>query len=111
MTLRHRHTPRYEALFAQLSDIPEFRLMWGIENGSADALHDCSHLRNCTYRHGLHGLVEYTVFTNSTLCVYGELYLSVMVARDFVTSVLFQKLANQYKGLFAIMPWPNVGLA
>lgn len=110
MTLRHRHTSRYKDLFTMLSNIPEFRLMWAVENGSADVLHDCSYLRNCTYRHGLHGLVNYTVFANSTLCVYGELYLSVMVARDVVTSALFQKLANQNKGLFAITPWPNVGL-
>ena len=111
MTLRYRHTSRYETLFATLSNIPGFRLMWATDNTPADALHDCSSLRSCTYKHALYGPVDYTVFANFTLCVYGELYLSVMVARNFATSGLFQELANQNKGVFAALPWPNIAVA
>jgi len=111
MTLQHRHTPRYTELFAALSQTPDFRLMWVMDGDTVDALHDCSHLRSRKYQHGLHGPVDYVVFTNSTLCAYGDLYLSVMVARDPVTSELFQKLSSHHKGLYALTPWPNAGLA
>lgn len=107
MTLRHRHTSRYESIFAVLSNLPEFRAMWAMENESVNSLHDCSLLRNYAYQHGLWGPVAYTVLTNSTFCAYGKLHQSVLVPRDPSTSSLFQKLASHHKGLLPIMPWPN----
>lgn len=108
MTMRHRHTTRYENIFAELSSLPEFRALWALANDSIGPLHDCSLLRNYNFRHGVWGPVSYTTMTNSTLCAYGRLHHSVLVPRDPSTSALFQKLAVQHKGVIPFMPWPNV---
>ena len=43
-------------------------MMWAAGNDSEYAIEDCSRLRSCIYKYGVHGSVAYTVFgVNSTV--------------------------------------------
>lgn len=110
MTLRYRHTPRFQQMFAALSTFPDFRMLWAAGNNHERAIDDCSRLRSYIYTHGAHGPVAYTVFTNMSLSSYGDLYLSTLVPQDHVTAELFQDLADKDRHVLSFTPWPNPGL-
>lgn len=110
MTFRYRHTPRFQQLFAALSTFPEFRMLWAAGNNHERAIDDCSRLRSYIYTHGVHGPVAYTVFTNTSLSSYGDLYLSTLVPQDHVTAELFQGLTDKDRHVLSFTPWPNPGL-
>ena len=110
-TLRYRHTSRYEKLFTTLSADPDFRMLWIAGNYPDRAIDDSSRLRSYVYVHGVHGLVSYTVFSNTSLSNYGELYLSVFVPQDPPSAILFQQLAGENNTAWPLTPWPNSGLA
>lgn len=108
MTLRYRHTPRFRQLFTALSAYSDFQRLW--EDSHGDGYDDYSRLRSYSYLHGAHGPVAYTVFTNTSLSGYGELYLSTFVPQDGVTTVLFQELAGKRGEALSLAPWPNPSL-
>ena len=95
MTLRYRHTPRFQQLFSVLSAYPDFRMLWAAGDDHERAIEDCSRLRSYVYTHGVHGPVAYTVFTNTSISGYGNLYLSTFVPQNRVTTALFQELAGK----------------
>ena len=110
-TLRYRHTPRFQQLFASLSTYPDFRMLWAAGSDSEHVIEDCSRLRRCIYNHSVHGAVAYTVFTNVSLSAFGEIYLCSFVPQDLATAVLFQELAGENNHALPLTPWPNPGLA
>jgi len=109
MTLRYRHTPRYRRLFTSLCAYPDFQRLWA--DSHEDGHDDYSLLRSYSYLHGAHGPVAYTVFTNTSLSAYGDLYLSTFVPQDRETTVLFQELAGKSGQALSLAPWPGAGLA
>lgn len=108
MTLRYRHTARFRQLFSALSAYPDFYGLW--EDSHGEGYDDYSRLRSYSYLHGAHGPVVYTVFTNTSISGYGELYLSTFVPQDRVTTVLFQELAGKRGEALSLAPWPNPSL-
>ena len=108
MTLRYRHTARFRQLFSALSAFPDFYGLWA--DSHEDGYDDYSRLRSYSYLHGAHGPVAYTVFTNTSVSAYGELYLSTFVPQDRVTTVLFQKLAGKGGQALSLAPWPHPSL-
>ncbi|MDE0312630.1 MAG: helix-turn-helix domain-containing protein [Caldilineaceae bacterium] len=108
MTLRYRHTPRFRRLFTALCAYPDFQGFWA--DSHEDGHDDYSRLRSYSYRHGAHGPVAYTVFTNISLSAYGDLYLSTFVPQDRETTVLFQELAGRGGQALSLAPWPGAGL-
>ena len=109
MTLRYRHTARYRQLFSALSAYPDFYGLWA--DSHEEGYDDYSRLRSYAYTHGAHGPVAYTVFTNTSLSAYGELYLSTFVAQDPVTTALFKELAGKSGEALSLAPWPNPSLS
>lgn len=109
MTLRYRHTPRYRRLFTSLCAYPDFQRLWA--DSHEDGHDDYSLLRSYSYLHGAHGPVAYTVFTNTSLSAYGDLYLSTFVPQDRETTVLFQELAGKSGQALSLAPWPGARLA
>jgi transcriptional regulator with XRE-family HTH domain len=108
MTLRYRHTARFRQLFSALSACPDFYGLWA--DSHEDGYDDYSRLRSYAYTHGAHGPVAYTVFTNTSLSAYGELYLSTFVPQDRVTTALFETLAGNSGQALSLAPWPNPSL-
>ena len=108
MTLRYRHTARFRQLFSALSACPDFYGLWA--DSHEDGYDDYSRLRSYAYTHGAHGPVAYTVFTNTSLSAYGELYLSTFVPQDRVTTALFETLAGKSGQALSLAPWPNPSL-
>ena len=108
MTLRYRHTVHFRQIFAVLSAYPDFHGLW--TDSHEDGHDDYSRLRSYSYIHGAHGPVAYTIFTNTSLSAYGELYLSTFVAQDHVTTALFQELAGKKGQALSLAPWPNPSL-
>ncbi|MDE0076180.1 MAG: helix-turn-helix domain-containing protein [Caldilineaceae bacterium] len=106
-TLRYRHTDRFRQLFTALSAFTDFRMMWAAGNDAEYAIEDCSRLRSCIYKHGVHGSVAYTVFVNISLSASGDLYLCTFVPHNSDTATLFQKLAGDDNGAVHISQWPN----
>jgi len=106
-TLRYRHTARFRQLFSALSAFSDFRMMWAAGNDSEYAIEDCSRLRSCIYKHGVHGMVAYTVFVNVSLSASGDLYLCAFIPQNSDTASLFQKLAGDDNGALRISQWPN----
>jgi transcriptional regulator with XRE-family HTH domain len=53
MTLRYRHTPRFQQLFAALSCYPDFDRLWAVSRNIPDDQH--SRLRHFIYDHDIHG--------------------------------------------------------
>ena len=109
MTLRYRHTARFRQLFSALSACPDFYGLWA--DSHEDGYDDYSRLRSYAYTHGAHGPVAYTVFTNTSLSAYGELYLSTFVPQDRVTTALFETLAGNSGQALSLAPWPNPSLS
>lgn len=109
-TLRYRHTNRFRQLFAALSELTEFRMMWAAGNDVEHAIEDCSRLRSCVYNHGVHGAVAYTVFVNISLSASGELHLCAFVPQDGDTATLFQKMAANDNSAVRVSQWPNQSL-
>lgn len=109
-TLRYRYTPRFEELFRALTACPDFRMLWAAGHEHERAIEDCSRLRSCIYRHGVHGPVAYTVFTNTSLSTYGNLYLSTFVPQNDSTAVLFQNLSRTGNHAIRLADWPNPSL-
>ncbi len=109
MTLRYRHTARFRQLFNALSACPDFYGLWA--DSHEDGYDDYSRLRSYAYTHGAHGRVAYTVFTNTSLSAYGELYLSTFVPQDRVTTALFETLAGKSGQALSLAPWPNPSLS
>ena len=110
MTLRYRHTPRFQKLFATLSAYPDFRMLWMAGHDHERAIEDCSRLRSFVYTHGVHGPVAYTVFTNTSISTYGCLYLSTFVPQNRSTTALFQELAGENNHALPLALWPNPSL-
>ena len=108
MTLRYRHTPRFRQLFTALSAYSDIQRLW--EDSHGDGYDDDSRLRSYSYMHGAHGPVAYTIFTNTSLCGYRELYLSTFVPQDRVAIALFQDLAGKRGQALSLAPWPNPSL-
>ena len=54
--------------------------------------------------------VTYTVFTNTSLSSYGDLYLSTLIPQDHVTAELFRDLADKDRHALSLTTWPNPGL-
>lgn len=106
-TLRYRHTDRFRQLFTALSAFTDFRMMWAAGNDAEYAIEDCSRLRRCIYKHGVHGPVAYTVFVNISLSASGDLYLCTFVPQNSDTATLFQKLAGDNNGAVHISQWPT----
>ena len=106
-TLRYRHTTHFRQVFSALSACPDFRMLWAGYNSQERAIDDCSRLRSCKYRHGVHGPVAYTVFTNTSLSTYGELYLCTFVPQNSTTAALFYEFASKDRRAVAFAPWPN----
>ena len=109
-TLRYRHTIRFRELFVALSAFSEFRTMWAAGNDAEYAIEDCSRLRSCIYKHGIHGSVAYTVFVNISLSASGELYLCTFVPQNGDTANLFQKMAGDNNNAIRFSQWPNPDL-
>ncbi len=110
MTLRYRHTPRFQQLCAILSTYPDFQTFWAASHDYERNRDDNSHLRSYVYTHGAHGPVAYTVFTSTSLSASGELYLSTFVPQDRVTAALFQELAGKNSHALSLTSWPNPDL-
>ena len=108
MTLRYRHTARFRQLFSALSAYPDFYGLWA--DSHEDGYDDFSRLRSYSYLHGAHGPVAYTVFTNTSISGYGELYLSTFVPQNGVTTALFEELAGKRGEALSLAPWPNPSL-
>jgi len=108
MTLRYRHTARFRQLFTALSAYPDFYGLWA--DSHEDGYDDYSQLRSYSYTHGAHGPVAYTVFTNTSLSAYGDLYLATFVPQDRVTTALFEALAGKSGEALSLAPWPNPSL-
>lgn len=109
MTLRYRHTARFRQLFTALSAYPDFYGLWA--DSHEDGYDDYSQLRSYAYTHGAHGPVAYTVFTNTSLSAYGDLYLSTFVPQDRITTALFESLAGKSGEALSLAPWPNPSLS
>ncbi len=109
-TLRYRHTYRFREILSSLSTCPEFRMLWVGYNGHERAINDCSRLRSCVYRHGVHGPVAYAVFTSTSLSSHGDLYLSAFVPQTRLTAELFQKMADENTNAIPLSCWPNPSL-
>ena len=105
MTLRYRHTERFQKLYAALSAFPDFHMFWSVSRHRVQDVN--SHLRSYVYTHKMHGPVGYTVFTNSSLSDYGDLYLSTYVPQDRGTVDLFQELAGKDSHALPLASWPN----
>lgn len=86
-------------------------MMWAAGNDSEFAIEDCSRLRSCIYKHGVHGSVAYTVFVNVSLSPAGELYLCTFVPQNNGTADLFQKMAGDNNGAVRFSQWPNPNMA
>ncbi|MDE0630971.1 MAG: helix-turn-helix domain-containing protein [Caldilineaceae bacterium] len=108
MTLRYRHTARFRQLFTALSAYPDFYGLWA--DSHEDGYDDYSQLRSYAYTHGAHGPVAYTVFTNTSLSAYGDLYLATFVPQDRVTTALFETLAGKSGEALSLAPWPHPSL-
>ncbi len=109
-TLRYRHTSRFRQLFTALLEFKEFRMMWAAGNDAEHAIEDCSRLRSCVYKHGVHGAVAYTVFVNISLSASGELYLCTFVPQNSDTAILFHEMAAHDNSAVRISQWPNPNL-
>lgn len=109
-TLRYRHTPRFKDVRLALSACPDFRMLWAVDSSGERAIDDCSKLRSCKYKHGVHGPVAYTVFTNTSLSTYGELYLCTFVPQNSTTSKLFLELAHKDNRAISFGQWPSSSL-
>lgn len=109
-TLRYRHTARFRQMFSALSAWPDFRMLWMGYNRHERAIDECSRLRSCRYKHGVHGPVAYTVFSNTSLSTYGELYLATFVPQDSTTDALFRELVGKDNRAVSLAQWPNPSL-
>ena len=109
-TLRYRHTSRFRQLFTALLEFKEFRMMWAAGNDAEHAIEDCSRLRSCVYKHGVHGAVAYTVFVNISLSASGDLHLCTFVPQNRDTAMLFHEMAAHDNSAVRVSQWPNPNL-
>jgi hypothetical protein len=96
MTLRHRHTARWDELMARLRTLPEFSAYW--EETHFSQMDNYSRLRQHHYVHPCVGEVRYAVMANTVYRPVVHRHLTVLLPLDEHTFTVFTALRNAKPG-------------
>jgi transcriptional regulator with XRE-family HTH domain len=102
MTLRHRHTARWNELMARLRTLPDFAAEW---LAARDAQADFpSRLRVHQYVHPQYAALHYAVMAGSSYAPVDNLHLTVLLPLDKPTFEVFAALYAENRGKY--LRWP-----
>ncbi len=109
MSLRQRHTERFQALFARLCTLPNFLDYW---NTTQHAQSDfASRMRIHRYPHPVYGLLFYTVFAVTSYSAHNHLHVTALLPLDDKTDESFNAIYNQRPGyVLHLSTWPQPGV-
>jgi transcriptional regulator with XRE-family HTH domain len=96
MTLRHRHTARWDELMARLRTLPDFSAYW--EETHFSQMDNYSRLRQHHYVHPCVGEVRYAVMANTVYRPVVHRHLTVLLPLDEHTFTVFTALRNAKPG-------------
>lgn len=108
-TLKVRHTLRFKAILAELSDYPSFRDIWFSTQIYAKEL--IFEWAGYEYYHPDYGAVSFISHVSATLTSQGSLYLVTFLPRTHQTSEIVESILN-HKGLGVqrFIDWPYEAL-
>jgi transcriptional regulator with XRE-family HTH domain len=109
MSLRHRHTPRFQALYARLCALPDFYNYWSsTQHASTDF---ASRMRVHQYPHPAYGILFYAVFAVTSYSAHNHLHVTALVPLDDKTVETFNAIYSQRPGhVLHLSAWPQAGL-
>lgn len=104
-TLKYRHTARFKAILAELSEYPSFRDIWFNTQIYAEEM--TFEWSSYEYYHPEHGVVSFISHVSATLTSRGALYLVTFLPQTRQTSETVESILNQ-KGLGVqrFIDWP-----
>jgi transcriptional regulator with XRE-family HTH domain len=107
MSLRHRHTDRFEELFARLSKLPDFLDVWS----TAQHAHSdfASRMRIHRYPHPVYGILFYSVFAVTSYSAQNHLHVTALLPLNDYTVEVFNEVYSQRPGhVLHLSDWPQV---
>ncbi len=106
MSLRHRHTRRFQTLFARLCALPGFLGMW---SNSQHANSDfASRMRIHQYPHPLYGILFYSVLAVTSYSTQNHLHVTNLLPLDDKTVEVFNTIYSQRPGhVLHLSAWPQ----
>ena len=109
MSLRHRHTARFAALFARLSKQPNFLDVW---SSTQHAYSDfASRMRIHRYQHPVYGILFYAVFAATSYSAQNHLHVTALLPLDDYTVGVFNDIYSQRPGyVLHLSDWPQAEL-
>ncbi len=107
MSLRHRHTARFRALFARLCALPDFYALWSATTQQAQG-DFASRMRIHAYPHPELGALFYSVFAVSSYSFANYLHVTALLALDDQTAAVFAELhTRRPRHIVQLADWPR----
>lgn len=107
MSLRHRHTERFQALFARLCTLPDFYAYWSnLQYAHSDF---ASRMRIHHYPHPVYGMIFYAVFAVASYSMQNHLHVTSLLPLDDRTVEVFNTIYSQHPGhVLHLSAWPRL---
>lgn len=106
-TLKVRHTQRFRAILAELSEYPSFRDIWFNTQIYVEEL--TFEWASYSYHHPAHGPIDFISHVSETLTSNGALYLVTFLPRTKQTSETVERMIQQRgQGVRRLIEWPYV---
>lgn len=104
-TLRYRHTQRFRAILAELSELPAFRDLWFTTQNYAEDFTPT--WTTYTYHHPELGAVSFIAHISTTLTDHGALYLTTYLPCTKETTETFETFIRRHgQGVRRFAQWP-----
>jgi len=107
MSLRHRHTARFRALFARLCALPDFFALWSATTQQTQG-DFASRMRIHAYPHPELGPLFYTVFAVASYSFANYLHVTALLPLDDQTAAVFAELhTRRPRHVVQLADWPR----
>jgi transcriptional regulator with XRE-family HTH domain len=106
MSLRQRHTRRFQVLFARLCVLPDFFSCWSsAQHAQSDF---ASRMRIHHYPHPVYGMLFYSVFAVTSYSAHNHLHVTSLLPLDDRTVEVFNTIYSQRPGhVLHLSAWPQ----
>ena len=109
MSLRHRHTARFAALFARLSKQPNFLDVWSSTQHTYSDF--ASRMRTHRYQHPVYGILFYAVFAVTSYSAQNHLHVTALLPLNDYTVEVFNDIYSDRPGyVLHLSDWQQVEL-
>lgn len=106
MSLRHRHTARFQVLFARLCALPDFFTYWSSTHHTHSDF--TSRMRIHQYPHPIYGPLFYAVFAATSYSSQNHLHVTILLPLDDSTVATFNTIYSQRPGhVLHLSAWPQ----